>query len=251
MAVSLFADTNTGEAFPSVPTIARVAALGVRTVQYALRRLEAKGWVSKRRESGGGVTHLFVLMIPDGATVAPSDGARRARDGALDDASMVQTSTANGAGAAGELGRTSQGTSGRRRTALGEADAREEGGDGRFGELIAGVGLGTRGRRELHDAWRAEPARVEACVAEWRRRKSANRDVGSGLLVVMVRDGDDPTANGRRPMTGVEREGRAADFVAEQGAHYAPADLVEELMARFKLPEQLARELSTGGLPAA
>jgi hypothetical protein len=51
----------------------------------------------------------------------------------------------------------------------------------------------------MYEVWKSERARVEACVNEWSKRRAKRADIGPGLLVRMVRDGDDPAANGRRP----------------------------------------------------
>jgi hypothetical protein len=63
---------------------------------------------------------------------------------------------------------------------------------------MSGVGLSGPTFVEMHEVWTVESDRVEACVAEWWRKKERKPETGPGLLVRMVRDGDYPGKNGRR-----------------------------------------------------
>ncbi len=112
----LHRNAQTGECFPTFPTLAREMGAAKRTVKYAATRLATAGLltVGKRKTSNGdGNTYALTLpAIPaDGATVAPSDGATVAHTTAgrrcNPQPQTVQSTTADGATVAPEQRRNS------------------------------------------------------------------------------------------------------------------------------------------------
>lgn len=74
------ANSETGEAFPSVDTLAADAGLSRRTVQRSLRSLETDGYIEARGGGQGGRarTTRYLVLGGKGATQSPNGSSERA-----------------------------------------------------------------------------------------------------------------------------------------------------------------------------
>ena len=83
LAIADHAGDDGGDAWPSVPTLARKTGTSERTVQRGLSRLEAGGHLAVERCAGRGGTNRYrVLMAPAaGASLSPAATAAAARGG--------------------------------------------------------------------------------------------------------------------------------------------------------------------------
>lgn len=185
--LALWADVD-GRACPSVATVAAAVGVSERTVQKAFAAAEALGWLSapdrqKRKGGARGNTVWRQLAVP---TSVPTDTPTPVPA----DTPIPVPGDAEGA---------SRGTDEVAREVGPPQRARPGAEHPEFAALVEGVGLARGGRAEVYAAWQAEPQRVAACVAEWWRRRERNLVASPGLLVTMVRDGDDPSHTGRKP----------------------------------------------------
>jgi Helix-turn-helix domain len=201
-----FADAETCEARPSVAKLARSAGCDPKTARTALAYLAARGWVAREVVLGGdpGVTNTYRLLVPEGQdrghvarTKAPQ--VRHPTPGTapapLGHDARGTTGTVPAEVVLSESGAAAGARSGARTGARGPQTPEPP----EFAALLEGVGLGAARRNEVRAAWEAEPERVAACVAEWWRKRERDPAVGVGLLAHMVREGDHPPQDGRRP----------------------------------------------------
>jgi hypothetical protein len=207
--------------WPTRKTWAAAAGVSVKTIGRTTARLEAVGLLTKRpyfRPPGGGhpganssaIYRLDPVLVGPKLLAVPaisrdSESSLVSGPTSRDSESSLVSSSASSTSRdcahprqAGTRGprRTESGTEAGQQAsaASGAARARVKGArTGReprgFTALLDGIPLGGVGRSRLLAAWRSEPERIGACVAEWWDRQPT---VGPGLLVTMVERGDDP-----------------------------------------------------------
>ena len=88
-------NAQTGECFPTFPTLAREMGVSLRTVKYAVSRLVAAGLLTVgKRKTRDGDGNTYALNLPaEGAIIAPSTAGR----GCKPRPQTVQSATADGA----------------------------------------------------------------------------------------------------------------------------------------------------------
>jgi hypothetical protein len=95
-----------GYCFPGRETIARGASCNVRTVDQAVRRLEARGFLRVQRSRGRSVNHYF-LRYPDSEARSPLSGSTAnddRRNGESDDTATANVAAFNGGARSPEAG---------------------------------------------------------------------------------------------------------------------------------------------------
>ena len=73
-ALASFADFNSGEAYPSVRTIAHRAGCSPRTVHSRLRLLDSIGWVHKYSGKETGTSNRYLVVRADDELLRPGPG---------------------------------------------------------------------------------------------------------------------------------------------------------------------------------
>jgi Helix-turn-helix domain len=108
--IGLVLDTyanGSGECWPSRQTIAKGASCDVRTVDQALRRLEARGFLDVRRSKGRSVNRYYLLPQPNSEPRPPFAVATANRgrlDSESDSAATANVAALNGGARSPEAG---------------------------------------------------------------------------------------------------------------------------------------------------